>query len=141
MIGHVLVVESDDRLRDGICTFLKRAGVATFSTNTAQGALVNLFRMPALIVLDLALPDENGIEILRFVRELGLPIAIAVIASVSDATTFRPQTDPRPDAIFGKPFDFKDFSDWLSHEFGGIRAFGGDARRGSKSHGTLARDS
>jgi len=117
MARHVLVVEHDDRIRDTICKFLERAGIENHSTSSAQGALADLPRLPSLIVLDVALPDQHGIEVLRAVREFRLAIDVAVIASCSDLPALEALGALQPDAILGKPFDFQDFAEWLSARY------------------------
>jgi len=63
MSEHVPVVESE--IRHAICMFLVRTEIATRATNSALGALKALHEVPALLVLDLLLPDESGIEVIR----------------------------------------------------------------------------
>jgi len=118
MAEHVLVVEHDDRVREAIAEFLKRAGMNARATSTVEGALTSLRRLPALVVLDLAFPAGDGIEVWRAVRELRMATEVAIIASSCEARLFESMTPFRPNALFGKPFNFEDFADWLCRTFG-----------------------
>jgi DNA-binding NarL/FixJ family response regulator len=81
-----------------------------------------LAQHPAAIVLDLSLPDGDGIELLRAVRETGCRSKVAVLSSGASSTSLAELTALQPDAIFGKPLDFEDFAEWLAANFQG---FGG----------------
>jgi DNA-binding NarL/FixJ family response regulator len=120
MPEHVLIVESDDRIRDAICNLFEMAEIRTNPTSTAAAAMIGLQSIPALMVIDLLLPDDDGMNVIRAVRELGMPTRVAVIASGRERQFFESARDLHPDAIFGRPFDFDDFSSWLSENFDSV---------------------
>jgi len=67
---HVLLVEDDDDTRDTIRHFLQRAGhdVRTASTGLeALGAVRH--EAPDLVLLDVVIPDLNGYEVCRLIKE------------------------------------------------------------------------
>ena len=67
---RVLVVEDDERVREPLCVFLCDAGYAVEGVPTARSALDALAdRPPDLVVLDIGLPDMNGWEVLRHIRD------------------------------------------------------------------------
>jgi DNA-binding NarL/FixJ family response regulator len=68
---------------------------------------------PQILILDLALPDGNGIDLLAEVRRARRPITVAVVTGVTDKLKLHEVTAWKPDAIFGKPVDVDDFDDWL----------------------------
>jgi two-component system alkaline phosphatase synthesis response regulator PhoP len=68
-MGTVLVVEDDRDLRDLIRRYLERAGHAVLSTGSgAEGLTLLADTAPDLVVLDLGLPDVDGLEVLREAR-------------------------------------------------------------------------
>jgi DNA-binding response OmpR family regulator len=68
-MGTVLVVEDDRDLRDLVRRYLERAGHAVLSTGSGAEALGLVTGSgPDLVVLDLGLPDLDGLEVLREVR-------------------------------------------------------------------------
>ncbi|HEX2807890.1 MAG TPA: response regulator transcription factor [Kineosporiaceae bacterium] len=69
-MGTVLVVEDDRDIRELLRRYLERAGHAVLSTGSGVEAL-NLLETGSveLIVLDLGLPDLDGLEVLRAARE------------------------------------------------------------------------
>lgn len=68
--SNVLVVEDETSIASFISLYLKNAGY-TVRTATTGGAALNAVagEMPSLILLDLNLPDMDGIEICRRVRK------------------------------------------------------------------------
>ncbi len=68
-MGTVLVVEDDRDIRDVVRRYLERAGHAVLSTGSGMEALRLLGDAAVdLVVLDLGLPDVDGLEILREAR-------------------------------------------------------------------------
>ena len=77
----VLVIDDHESVRAGIKTALSRAGhvcvgeASTVSESRAQIAHTN----PQVIVVDLSLPDGNGLEIVRWARSISNRIGIVVL--------------------------------------------------------------
>jgi DNA-binding response OmpR family regulator len=68
-VSTVLVVEDDRDLRDLVRRYLERAGHAVLSTGSgAEGLRLMTDGAPDLVVLDLGLPDIDGLEVLREAR-------------------------------------------------------------------------
>ena len=66
----VLVVEDETSIASFVALYLKNAGYAIRAVGTGQEALDSLAReRPDLIVLDLMLPDLDGIEVCKRVRQ------------------------------------------------------------------------
>jgi two-component system phosphate regulon response regulator PhoB len=62
----ILVVDDEAPVRDVLRFSLERAGYTVASANTARQALVELDNyLPNLVVLDLGLPDMNGLQLLQ----------------------------------------------------------------------------
>ncbi len=66
----VLLVEDDDLLRDAFRVLLADAGYTVLEAATGQEALdAARQRAPAVVFLDLGLPDRPGLDIARALRE------------------------------------------------------------------------
>jgi len=66
---HLLIVEDDELLRDGLSALLQRAGHRVSGAESGERALQLLGdRGYDGIVLDLGLPGIGGLEVLRRVR-------------------------------------------------------------------------
>ena len=115
--GRVLLVEDDDQTRRLMSRLLAGVGIDVRCASTVKDAVVALASMPALVVLDLKLPDGCGTEVLREIRESGMRCKVAVVSGVAEPDLFVTLRELQPDAIFGKPLDFEDFTDWLCEAF------------------------
>jgi DNA-binding response OmpR family regulator len=66
----VLVVEDESSIASFVALYLKNAGYAVKTSATGNDALAEVAaETPALIVLDLMLPDIDGIEVCRRIRK------------------------------------------------------------------------
>ena len=84
--GRILVVDDEPSITDAVGTALRYEGFDVRSESTGRGALAaaTAFR-PDLIVLDIMLPDLDGLEVTRRLRSDGLRIPILFLTA-RDAT-------------------------------------------------------
>ena len=75
---NILVVEDDTQIRNFICYALKQESFKYTTASTAQDALSQLVtKQIDLVLLDLGLPDFDGMEVIKKVREWSeLPIIV-----------------------------------------------------------------
>jgi DNA-binding response OmpR family regulator len=65
----VLVIEDETSIASFVAAYLRNAGYVVSTAATAQAALVQLAgESPALVILDLNLPDGDGVEPCRRIR-------------------------------------------------------------------------
>jgi DNA-binding NarL/FixJ family response regulator len=68
--GSVLIVEDDDQFRVLLTTLLQRAGHATREASTGAEALAAAGEeLPALVLLDIDIPDKSGYAVCRELRD------------------------------------------------------------------------
>lgn len=66
---QILIVEDDEDTAEVVCTLLQDAGFEAIAVDHGQAALNEISSMsPDLVLLDINLPDMNGIDILKTVR-------------------------------------------------------------------------
>ena len=81
-MGTVLVVEDEREIRDLLRRYLERAGHAVLSTGSGAEALRMVDESaPDLVVLDLGLPDLDGADVLREVRQDGRRTPVLVLTA------------------------------------------------------------
>lgn len=67
---NILVVDDDPRLRELLTLTLNRAGYQVITASNGQQALISAMRdTPDLIVLDVGLPELDGLEVCRRLRQ------------------------------------------------------------------------
>lgn len=80
MSASVLVVEDDNTLRKNICTFLVRQGYTVDSAaNGTEGIEKLESACPDIALIDLFLPDTDGIELMSRVRAIEPQIPIVIM--------------------------------------------------------------
>lgn len=73
----ILVVETDPHINEAACRVLSKHGFTTFSVFSAREVQSYLTRVD-LILLDLNLPDKDGLEVLRELRKISdIPIIVS----------------------------------------------------------------
>ena len=77
----ILVVEDEENIRLMIATMLETAGYQVIQAGTCRdGKLLSASYLPDLILLDLGLPDADGLELLKAVRQKDLTPVIVLSA-------------------------------------------------------------
>lgn len=67
---QILIVEDDEDTAEVVCTLLNEAGYNAVSVDRGEAALSEIASTsPDLVLLDLNLPDINGLDVLKQVRE------------------------------------------------------------------------
>ncbi len=71
------MVDDEAEIRNVVCAYLEREGFTSRSAGTAKEALEEVeATSPDLILLDITLPDGSGLDVLRSVRERGIPVIL-----------------------------------------------------------------
>ncbi len=77
MTADILIIDDDTRLTAMLEDYLRKQGFATRASATGKDGLAEIARTPpAVVILDLMLPDLDGFEVCRKVRATSdLPIS------------------------------------------------------------------
>ncbi len=82
----ILLVEDEDNIRNLVATVLDTAGYQTILAESCSGAKTMFSSyMPDLIILDLGLPDMDGMSLLDYVRQNSLTPIIILSARANEA--------------------------------------------------------
>ena len=105
---QILVVEDDPPIRNLISATLKAHGYRFTTAATGEGALSEAAsRAPDVILLDLGLPDMDGVEVIRRVREWSNAPIIVISARSEDADKIE-ALDAGADDYLTKPFSVEE---------------------------------
>jgi DNA-binding response OmpR family regulator len=104
MATTVLVVEDERKLRELVRSYLERAGFAVLSTESgAEAITLAASASPALVILDLGLPDVPGESVLRELRAMG-PVPVLVLTAMSSESDRIRGLELGADDYVTKPF-------------------------------------
>ena len=142
-MAHLLIVEDDELLRDGLCAQLVHAGhsVSSASDGAQAQSLLESTRFDG-VVLDLGLPLIDGISVLHWVRQRLTALPVLVLTA-RDGVDDRVQgLNAGADDYLTKPFNMAELLARLQAMLRRSRlpAFGGSLEVHSTTHANLRLD-
>ena len=103
---RVLVVEDDRMIAKGLHTALKQDGYAVDGVSDGASAAAALRSSPFdLVLLDLGLPERDGLEVLRELRARGDATPVIIVTARDDVQNRIQGLDAGADDYIIKPFD------------------------------------
>jgi DNA-binding response OmpR family regulator len=130
ILHRVLLVEDNAKLVDSLVRGLRERGYAVDAAGTAaSGEQLAAANKYDLVILDLMLPDRDGLDVCRGFRRTGVKAPILILSALSATKDKVTGLDAGADDYLSKPFEFDEL---LSR----LRAL---LRRGSTSESTMLR--
>src|SRR6185369_9089560 len=112
--GKVLVVDDEELVREVCGEYLKDMGLQTLSAADGMEA-VDIFSRNvndiSLVILDLTMPNMDGVVSLREMRQIQPDAKILISSGHATQTTEKFFTDDQPDGFIQKPFQKKELQD------------------------------
>jgi len=109
MNQHLLMIEDDARLAGMVCEYLRQSGYQVAHAGDGQSGLAMLQALaPQLVILDLMLPDMDGLEVCRRIRSLPGALActsILMLTAKGDAMDRIIGLEMGADDYLPKPFE------------------------------------
>ena len=104
MSARILLVDDDAEICQFLATLLELEGLQTCVAHTATAALELLPGSDA-VLLDVAMPDVDGLEICRRMRDTGFAGPILVVSARPGPDLPRKATAAGADGFVRKPFE------------------------------------
>lgn len=101
---HVLIIEDDIDLGQAMLAALRQAGMSAVWIRTLKDADAHLAETPDCVLLDLGLPDGDGLGLLRCWRAGGMAVPVIVITARSALEDRLAGLDGGADDFLVKPF-------------------------------------
>jgi two-component system, OmpR family, KDP operon response regulator KdpE len=102
----VVVIEDDRSIRRFLRTGLTTQGFTLFEADTGkQGIIETQVRKPDLVILDLGLPDMDGVEVIKAVRSWS-SVPVIILSARSQEQAKIDALDAGADDYLTKPFGF-----------------------------------
>jgi DNA-binding NtrC family response regulator len=80
--GTILIIDDEMAIRESLQTLLELEDYRVETAETGEEGLLKISEQPYdLVLLDFALPDKNGIEVLREIRERDASLAVILITA------------------------------------------------------------
>ncbi len=105
MTDRILIIEDDKRLAEMVSNYLGEAGFATAVSRTGMGGIALHDREPFdILILDLMLPDMDGLDVCRRIREKS-ETPILMLTARGDAMDRVVGLEMGADDYLPKPFE------------------------------------
>jgi DNA-binding response OmpR family regulator len=107
MTSEILLVEDDYECRDVITIWLEVEGYKVSVAGNGQAAIEACFRhTPELVIVDLVMPDLDGVQTIRLMRALSSTSTKPIIAVTGDRTGMGVEAlGAGADTLLQKPFN------------------------------------
>lgn len=131
MAQRVLVVEDEEDIAFPLVRTLEREGYEVSWVDSGQKALDTLSSAPEVVILDLGLPDIDGLEVCRRARAAGFEGAIMIVTARAGELDRVVGLDYGADDYLAKPFGLAELQARvraLLRRTGGSAAAGEDAK-------------
>jgi two-component system OmpR family response regulator len=110
-LAHIAILDDEPDITALLGTYLRSHGYRVTELHNGA-ALMTLMRQdaPALVLLDLGLPGEDGLDIARQLRELGAaaPLGLIIVSGRGDAVDRVVGLEIGADDYITKPFDLRE---------------------------------
>jgi len=106
LLPRILVVDDERPMRTSICQCLEAEGYRVLEAiDGAQGLELMAREKPALVVLDVMMPNLTGLEVAAELRRLGHTVPILMLTTRQEVTQKVDGLNAGADDYLGKPFD------------------------------------
>ena len=106
-MGKILVVDDEPSIVDLLALMLERRGHQVLQAYTAEQALQHAEQEhPILVLLDIFLPDGNGLEMMEELKQVDPTVGIIVMTGIGDDQMGRQALSQGAVDFIKKPLDF-----------------------------------
>lgn len=108
-MSHILIVEDEARIASFIAKGLGAAGYTTSTVTTAREAIdIAMTGDVSLIILDLGLPDDDGITVATRLRDEQVPIPVIILTARTSVDDTVAGLESGAADYMAKPFRFEE---------------------------------
>lgn len=109
MKPSILIVDDDEVMQQTLSDVLKKKGYEIFSVGAGNGALSIIKKnIIDLVLLDMRLPDVDGIEVLKKIKEFDTEILVIMMTAYSDVQTAVSAMKSGAYHYINKPFELEE---------------------------------
>jgi DNA-binding NtrC family response regulator len=109
MKPSILIVDDDEVMQQTLSDVLKKRGYEIFLVGSGNGALSVIKKnVIDLVLLDMRLPDVDGIEVLKKIKELDTEILVIMMTAYSDVQTAVSAMKSGAYHYINKPFELEE---------------------------------
>lgn len=108
-MSTILIIEDEPRIAAFVAKGLKSAGFTTHQTDSGvEGASLAVHGNFDLVILDLGLPDIDGLEVLERIRGQGVDVPVVMLTARTSIEDRLAGLENGADDYMSKPFSFEE---------------------------------
>jgi len=105
--SRILVIDDNPNVIDILGRCLREEGYGVLGALTSdEGLKLAILSRPELVLLDIAIPGTNGIELLKRIRSINPTTRVIMVTGNTDPALARKALELGALAYIDKPFDF-----------------------------------
>jgi DNA-binding NtrC family response regulator len=109
MKPSILIVDDDEVMQQTLSDVLRKRGYEIFSVSSGNGAFPVIKKnIVDLVLLDMKLPDVDGLEVLKKIKELDTEILVIMMTAYSDVQTAVSAMKSGAYHYINKPFELEE---------------------------------
>src|SRR4030043_1114481 len=109
MKPSILIVDDDEVMQETLSDVLRKRGYEIFSVGSGNGALSVIKKnIIDLILLDVRLPDIDGLEVLKKIKDFDTEILVIMMTAYSDVQTAVSSMKSGAYDYINKPFELEE---------------------------------
>ena len=109
MSHHILVADDDSQICEALERSLRYEGYNVVTVTDGGLAISEIEKNPpSLLVLDINMPDVNGIQVTRYMRSVGIDIPICILSARDEVKDRVAGLEAGADDYMTKPFAFEE---------------------------------
>ena len=109
MSHHILVADDDSQICEALERSLRYEGYNVVTVTNGGLAISEIEKNPpSLLVLDINMPDVNGIQVTRYMRSVGIDIPICILSARDEVKDRVAGLEAGADDYMTKPFAFEE---------------------------------
>ncbi len=107
--GKILIVDDKPEVLNIVEMMLNRMGFSVIKAESGKIALElirNLSLPPDIILLDMVMPEMNGVQVLTALKNMGIPSKVIISSGYNEEEFNHIEPEYRPDAFIDKPYSY-----------------------------------
>jgi two-component system response regulator PrrA len=115
--ARILIAEDAEDSRRPLLLMLKLAGFACLEADNGRAAIELVLReKPDLVLMDLSLPEVDGLQAVRELRAAGANLPIIVVSGYDDQATRDQAQQAGANGYVTKPIDFEELKKLITEQ-------------------------
>ena len=109
MTHHILIADDDSQICEALERNLRYEGYSVVSVQNGDLAINEVENNPpSLLVLDINMPEVNGIQVTKYIRSIGIDIPICILSARDEVKDRVAGLEAGADDYMTKPFAFEE---------------------------------